>query len=206
MSLLLFYDTETTGLPNNRALDNDASQPHLVQLAAHLVDADTRKVVQSIDLITHPTAWQIPAEVSVIHGITQDYAAKVGIEEWLALKVFMSMWDRCDARIAHNEEFDAKIIRIGAVRYLSKLHVDKWGGGKAYCTSDMTQQEMNLPPTERMRAAGRFGPRKPRMAEAYRFYTGKELFNAHTAIADVNACMEVYWAVTDRRSAEPDAL
>ena len=38
MNLALFYDTETTGLPDFKAPSEAQHQPHIVQLAALLVD------------------------------------------------------------------------------------------------------------------------------------------------------------------------
>ena len=197
MNLAIFYDTETTGLPLFKEPDNHPSQPHLVQVAAHLVDLDTRDVVQSIDLIVKPDDWIIPDEVAAIHGITTEHANEVGVPEDFVLRVFGNLW-KSRLRVAHNESFDARIIRIGLTRFTDADVVGRWRKGKAECTSDLTINGINLPPSERMKAAGFKGPKKPRMGEAYKFYTGKELENAHSAIADVNACMEVYWAVKDK--------
>lgn len=44
MKTALFYDTETTGLP----LSEHPDQPHIVQLAAILVDLDTRREIASM--------------------------------------------------------------------------------------------------------------------------------------------------------------
>ena len=200
MNLALFYDTETAGLPLWKQPDDHPSQPHLVQVAAHLVDMDTRDVVQSIDLIVKPDDWIIPDEVAAIHGITTEHANEVGVPEDFVLRVFGNLW-KSRLRVAHNESFDARIIRIGLTRFTDADVVGRWRNGEAECTSDLTINDMNLPPSERMKAAGFNGPKKPRMSEAYKHYTGMELVNAHSAIADVNACMEVYWAVKDNYGA-----
>ena len=92
MNLAIFYDTETTGLPLFKEPDNHPSQPHLVQVAAHLVDMDTRDVVQSIDLIVKPDNWIIPDEVAAIHGITTEHANEVGVPEDFVLRVFGNLY------------------------------------------------------------------------------------------------------------------
>ena len=196
MNLAIFYDTETTGFPSGKKFDDDPCQPHIVQLAAHLVDTDTREIVSSMDVIVKPDCWEIPQVTTDVHGISTEHALAVGVPEDEVVSMFLRMWQG-RTRIAHNEQFDAKILRIAAMRFKGKVCADVWRQGPAECTSDMTQNIINLPPSERMIKAGRTGPKKPRMSEAYKHFTGKELENAHSAIADVNGCMDVYWAVKD---------
>lgn len=43
MNAALFYDNETNGLPLFKEPSNHPGQPHIVQLAAVLVDLDTGK-------------------------------------------------------------------------------------------------------------------------------------------------------------------
>ena len=62
MNPALFFDTETTGLPLFKEPSEHPDQPHLVQLAASLVDLDTRAVLSSIDVIVKPDGWTIPDE------------------------------------------------------------------------------------------------------------------------------------------------
>lgn len=87
MNLALFYDTETTGLPLFKEPSEHPDQPHIVQLAACLVDLDTRKTIASMDVIVKPNGWTIPAEVSAIHGITTEHAMDVGISEAMAIEL-----------------------------------------------------------------------------------------------------------------------
>ena len=70
MALLFFYDTETTGIPNFKEPSEHPDQPHIVQIAAALVDDETRKTVSSINLIIKPDGWAIPEELTEIHGIS----------------------------------------------------------------------------------------------------------------------------------------
>lgn len=64
MKPILFYDTETSGLPLFHEPSEHPDQPHIVQLGACLVDPDTRRVISTIDLIVRPDGWEIPAEVA----------------------------------------------------------------------------------------------------------------------------------------------
>ena len=88
MKLALFYDTETTGFPSSKELDHP-DQPHLVQIAAHVVDVDSRKVINSIDLTVKPDGWDIPEKASDIHGITTELASAVGVSERFAIAAFL---------------------------------------------------------------------------------------------------------------------
>jgi len=191
MNTILFYDTETTGLPDWKAPSESETQPHLVQLAAILADADTRSVISTLDLIIKPNGWEIPVEVSEIHGITTELANQVGVDETDALAVFMQMTG--GKRVAHNKTFDQRIIRIALKRYgYGDYEVDQWAEKEDHdCTMLMAKPIMQMGPK------GRYGYKSPKLSEAYLHFTGKELQNAHTAMADAQACMEIYWAMQD---------
>lgn len=203
MTPILFYDTETTGLPLFNQPSEHPDQPHIVQLAALLVDPDTRQTISSMDVIVRPNGWIIPSDVADVHGITTEHAAAVGIEEKTALDMFMALWAGPGRlRIAHNEQFDARILRIGLKRFFDRPdevlpRSDEWKSGTAECTARLATPICALPPTEKMKAAKRFHHKTPNLGEAYRHFTGKELENAHSAMADVRACMEVYFAIKE---------
>lgn len=186
MNLKLFFDTETTGLPVWSQPSGDECQPHIVQLAASLVDADARKVIQTIDVIIKPDGWEIPADSSAIHGITTEYAMDVGVSELLAVDMLLGLLgDR--ERIAYNQQFDERIIRIALKRYDFREDViDSWRSGRKDCAMKLS------------RAA--IGGKNPTLSAAYEHFTGKPLDGAHSAITDTNACMDVYFAALDAAS------
>lgn len=192
----LFYDTETTGLPLFHEPSEDPRQPHIVQLAAALVDLDSRRTIASMDVIVRPDGWEIPAEVAAIHGITTDHARAVGVAEATALRMFVGFYN-ARKRIAHNEQFDARIVRIGLKRYDVGLDPDVWKAGPSECTQALSTPILKLPPTEKMRAAGRMHSKSANLGEAYKHFTGNELVGAHSAMVDVQACMAVYFAIKD---------
>lgn len=197
-NLALFYDTETTGMPLFSEPSEDPRQPHLVQLAADLVDLDTRESVQSLDVIIKPRGWEIPAEVSAIHGITTEMANDLGVPEDLAVELFLSILGTpLRTRIAHNETFDARILRIALKRYYDDAVADTFKAGPTQCTARMSTSICALPPTDKMKAAGRHHFKTPNLGEAYRHFTGQELQGAHSAIVDVRACRTIYFAMLD---------
>lgn len=192
----LFYDTETTGLPLFHEPSEDPRQPHIVQLAAALVDLDSRRTIASMDVIVRPDGWEVPAEVAAIHGITTEHARAVGVAEATALRMLVGLYN-ARKRIAHNEQFDARIIRIGLKRHDVGLDPDVWKAGPSECTQALSTPILKLPPTEKMRAAGRMHNKSANLGEAYRYFTGNELVGAHSAMVDVQACMTVYFAIKD---------
>lgn len=203
MNLALVYDSETTGLPLWSEPSSDPRQPHLVQLAALMLDLDTGKTVASMDVTVRPSGWTIPDEVAFIHGITTERAAAVGIDEEVAVATFLQMWMKVDDaggfRIGHNESFDARILRIGLQRYIDDAAADYWKVAAAECTAQQATPIMALPPTPKMVAAKRHHHKTPNLREAYQFFTGAPLENAHTAMADARACLDVWLAIRRMR-------
>ncbi len=198
MKTALFYDTETTGLPLFSQPSEDPRQPHIVQLAAILVDLDKREILQCMDVICKPDGWVIPDEVIAIHGISNERATEEGISEKLALEKFMDFHSKCVLRIAHNESFDARIIRIAQHRFgSSDMELAAWKTGKAECTQRLATPIMKLPSTEKMKAAGFFKNKSANLGEAVQHFTGKPHVNAHSALADARACLRVYFAIQD---------
>lgn len=194
MKPILVFDTETTGLPDFKAPSEAPHQPHIVQLAALLVDPGSRATIASMDVIVRPDGWTIPNEVAAVHGITTERAAAVGVSESIALGLFMDLWGDAGLRVAHNEQFDARIIRIAQHRF-DCGDLDAWKAGKAECTARLATPICNLPPSEAQRAKTSFKRKSPTLGEAYRHFTGRDLENAHSAMADVLACQDVYFAI-----------
>lgn len=199
MNLALAYDTETSGLPLFNEPSEDPRQPHIVQLGAVLFDLDTYQEIASLDVIVRPDGWVIPDEVAAIHGITTERAMDVGVPARVAFDLLLELWACSGVRIGHNEQFDARLVRIALMRHrdndpAAEIH-QQWKAGKAECTQLLATPILKLPPTERMRAAGRNHHKSANLGEAYQFFTGKPLEGAHSAMVDVRACMEVYRAI-----------
>ncbi|SNY95523.1 3'-5' exonuclease [Halomonas sp. hl-4] len=189
MTPVLFFDTETTGLPDWKSPSDSEHQPHLVQIAAILADANTRQEIATMDLIIKPDGWAIPDEVAEIHGITTEKALAVGVPEQQALSTFLALHDRCTLRVAHNTTFDNRIIRIAMKRFApDAIPEEEWKDRERYyCTL--------------INARKQFGGKDGHaLGELYERLTGKTLEDAHSAMADARACMEVYWHLLDHEA------
>lgn len=189
-NLALIWDTETTGIPDWKIPSEDATQPHMVQLAAVLVDVDTAKVVQSMDVIIRPDGWDITPELTEIHGLAHEYAMDVGVSEKMALEMFLELWNGRQ-RIAFNTTFDNRIIRIATKRYCAEDVIDRWHAGK--------QGEEWV--CMMMAARKAMGGKQPTLAEAYQHIIGADLQDAHTAMGDTRACMDIFFALRNAQTA-----
>lgn len=206
-NLALFYDFETSGLPLFSQPSEDPAQPHIVQVGAQLVNMDTRIVVQSLDVIVRPDGWIIPDDVAAVHGITTEMAMDLGVPESTAVEMLLHLWkpEAPRLRIGHNESFDARIMRIGLMRFMDEAMADSWKAGAAECTQKMATPICKIPPTEKMKAAKRFHHKSANLREAYEFFTGKTLDGAHNAMVDVDGCKTVYFAIKDMEGVEAAA-
>lgn len=199
----LIYDTETTGLPDWSKPSEDPSQPRITQLCAELVDDDSGEVLAAMHTLIKPDGWTIPPYLEKLTGITTEKCRNFGVPMSAALRVFMGMHLCAGQRVAHNESFDMRMIRIEIMRdprfnnhangELSPA--DVWKGRPAFCTCERSKNIIKLPPTPRMAAKGMTSHKPPNLGEAYLHFTGKPLEGAHNAAVDVMACKAVYFAL-----------
>lgn len=205
MRTALVYDCETTGLPLFKEPSNHPDQPHIVQLAAFLVDLESRKTIASMDVIVRPDGWTIPNDMTAIHGITTKHAQDYGVPEAQAVDMLLALHSNATMRIAHNEPFDARIARIGIKRFIDPRDPglvipvsDDWKASNAECTAQLSRHICQLPPTAKMKG----GFKTPTLMEAYQHFFGQDFPCQHTARADATACMRVYFAIQDLNKGE----
>lgn len=206
MSALIF-DTETTGIPNYKLPVNAPSQPYIVQLAAILTD-DDGKVVNSFDLMIKPDNWSIPTDAAAVHGINTELAEKYGLPIEVALNVFERLYRKADFLVAHNIDFDLRMLR----RYYANDGECPFLQGMVtpFCTKQAMTEICKLPLTEKQIAAQKRNPgwtppggwdtyKAPTQGEAYEFVTGYPLEDAHNAMNDAEACLEVWQYLFDKK-------
>jgi DNA polymerase-3 subunit epsilon len=179
--MILYFDTETTGKADLRAPLDAPHQPHIVQLAALLCD-DDGKELQSLNVIIKPGNWIIPPEATEIHGISHDLAMQVGVSAKSAMSVFEWLCKAANLYVAHNIEFDDFVC---ASEFLRCFNADlSISFDDQFCTMKAMTGVCNIP--------GPYGPKWPKLIEAYRHCFQKDFDGQHDALADVRACKAIH--------------
>jgi len=182
MTEIIVFDTETTGIPDWKTPSGGDNQPHIVELAACRVNVEDRRVIDDFQFIVEPDGWEIPQEVADIHGITTERALEAGIPEAMVLEKFLAFWGG-RKRVAYNTTFDNRIIRIATKRFGDELTIASWKGGEYECAMLGSRRVM--------------GGKQPKLSEAYQYFMGREIEDAHSAMGDVLATIDVYFAMKD---------
>lgn len=184
---LLFFDTETTGIPRNyKAPASDLRNwPRLVQIAWLLTDANGDEVAAR-EHIVKPAGFVIPAEAARIHGIDTARALREGADLAAVLDAFSADLARATLLVAHNVAFDEKIVgaellRAGRVNQIESL--------KRLCTMQSATDYCRLP--------GNYGYKWPTLAELHGKLFGETFVGAHRALTDVRACARCYFRLRD---------
>jgi DNA polymerase-3 subunit epsilon len=105
-------------------------------------------------------------------------------------------------RVAHNETFDRRILRIAMTRAgIERDMIEAIEARASYCTCNAAKPIVNLPPSPRMLARGMKGPKSPKLAECYLHFFGEPLSGAHDALIDARACARLYGALQQQGAA-----
>lgn len=195
---ILLWDSETSGLPLFKEPSSHPGQPRIIQLTALLCNAKGDKLSSLDVLVDHP-GLVLDEEIVNLTGIYDGKCRSGGVAIDAALGLFLSMWRKASVRVAHNESFDARMVRIELKRAGQVALADEWKEGNAFCTMQATKPILRLPPTAKMQATTRFANafKSPNLGEAYKWATGKEIQGAHNAMYDVLALKAVFFALGD---------
>lgn len=188
---VLFFDTETTGLPLDykASIANTDNWPRMVQLAWLIHDINAN-LIQERSVIIKPEGFTIPVEVSAIHGITHERAMDEGIPLADVMEEFDADLISVPLAVCHNVPFDRAITGAERVR-LNR----PWGFHTAFkCTMAEGTAMCNLP-----------GRKWPKLQELHQFLFGKGFEGAHDALVDITATAKCYWEIQRRKNADPRA-
>ena len=198
-TMMIFFDTETTGLPLVRgvsALEKKGIWPDLVSLAWRIYN-DKGELGKMVYSVVKPDGWKISAESTKIHGITTEYALEHGRPLADVIADFKADLAMVDTVVAHNMEFDKNVIfnackwRLG----IEPVWVSVAGsvaGGRAegeICTMDKSKDELKIP-----NPYPKYGPYKsPSLSELYKDTFGTDFKGQHNSQNDVEAMCAIYW-------------
>ena len=190
---VLFFDTETTGLPKDKyqpATFSKDNWPDLVSISWQLYSGDELKRKEAF--LIKPDGWTISEEVSKIHGITHEMAEKNGLPLMTVLKLFKLDLAYSDLIVAHNIDFDKNVL-LNAYKWRLNMEPSFWPHEKEFCTAQNSKADLKLP--SRQKVVNPKDPYKlPRLDELYEATFGEPApSNAHSAERDVEVMQKIFW-------------
>ena len=185
--MLLFFDTETTGLPKNFEIDPVKKWPRVVQLAWSLYDAEGTRHSRN-SFIIYPTDFTIPMDAARIHGITTERARAEGTSLYKVLPQFNADVMKATRIIAHNLDYDLPIINTEFVRCRMETGLLK----KEPCCTMKPREVVEFC---KLPARSGRGYKWPTLNELHMQLFGEGFADSHNAGADVDACARCYFAL-----------
>lgn len=180
---VLIFDTETTGKWEFGLNGTDPAQPNLLQLGAILREDGVIRA--EVNVIVFPESSIHPKALEV-HGISEEIADKNGVSQKSACLMFEDMLHLADRVVAHNLDFDLKIMKRAFWRC-------GWSDFKVFesvdqvCTMKESTDVLRLPAPKNKK-----GFKWPTLNEAHIYFTNQPVIDAHDAMVDVRACVAVY--------------
>ena len=163
MRNIVAFDVETTG--------TDSSKDVIIQLAAVKFDKDFNRLDSYCCYVKPMEDFEIAPGAFEKHGLTKEFILENGIPSNEVMEAFNRFCEDCDMLSYNGNNFDIKFIdkemrSVGIEFSLDRVFYDS------------------------MRLETMLNPR--RLEIIYKNYTGRDLDDAHNALADVNATIEVF--------------
>ncbi|MBR1593743.1 MAG: bifunctional DNA primase/polymerase [Alloprevotella sp.] len=203
---LMFFDTETNGLPSKYYHDI-TDQPRVVQLSWIVADEDGN-VQKRFGCLIKPVDFDISDEAVKVHGITKEKAMRDGILIKEAISLFLADLNSCNALVGHNVSFDIQVLRgeLKRLNITNAIHEIPY-----YCTMRLSVDYCKLP-TEAayirnfsqylsysLRHPREYKYKFPKLIELYEFLFDERFDNAHDANADIEATAKCFFELIKRK-------
>jgi DNA polymerase III epsilon subunit-like protein len=187
-------DTETSGLANFALPADHPDQPHLAELSIILCDKNLEPLGYENYLIK-PDGWEVTPGATAVNGLTTERLEREGVPLAGVLARYVEIIDAGVVMIAHNAQYDGKIMR-GELR--------RAGGDDRFMLTKTICTMRGM--TEHCQLAGSRGKWKwPTLNQAYEFVSGAARASlAHSADNDATACLAVAsWMLMNGKLPEP---
>ena len=191
MTRVLFFDTETTGLPRKRgvsALEDASIWPDLVSISWQIFE--NKELVRKCSYIIKPVGFKIPSESVKFHGITTEFAEDNGKPLYDVLTQFAEDVKTCNFIVAHNLEFDKNVV-FHSFKWRLFKDVEWWPSTGEFCSLQKSMYEMKL--------FSKFGKpsdpyKMPGLDELWKDTFGSAApANAHSSDRDVDVLQQIVW-------------
>lgn len=162
---IVCWDVETTGL--------NPKEDFMIQLAVSKFSKETMEIIESKKWYVKPAHnYTISPQAQAVHGLTKEFIEANGVYFKELAPEFFKMIEDADLLTYNGNTFDIKFLNEECKRWGLPLPIV----GKNFY--DAFAMEC------------RFHPRN--LSAVYKSYTGVDLEDAHDALADVNATIEVF--------------
>ena len=153
----------------------------MVQLAYLLYDSKGTLILSNETLIK-PDGFSIPKDASDVHGITTEFALNNGNGINEVLSNFEEQCLKSKYLVAHNINFDSKIMGSEFLRNTSRNPISKL---QLLCTMEAS--------TDFCKIEGYYGYKWPKLSELHIKLFGVDFEGAHNALADIEATARCFW-------------
>jgi len=155
---------------------------------AWLVTDDAGTEMECGEHIVKPDGFTIPERAAQIHGITTEIALQQGVDIRTVLEAVVAGIHRAVTLVAHNIQFDEKIVGSELIRAGFRNYVEE---KRRLCTMLSSTDYCGLP--------GPYGYKWPTLADLHTRLFREGFTGAHRALADVRACARCFFELRRRR-------
>ena len=181
--MYLFFDTETTDLPKDfDAPETDVRNwPHIIQIA-WVVGESLETMTAPQSHLIKPSGFTIARGAFDVHGISKEDAQRKGLPLKPVLVSFLKDVAAATTVVAHNIEFDTKVVGAECVRHNIANPIRQ---KKMRCTMKEAAQYCRIP--------SKRGFKWPRLTELHKTLFNADFANVHDAASDCLACMRCFF-------------
>ena len=191
--MILVLDTETNGLPRDwKAPAEDAENwPRIIQIAWQQFTPEGKKIAEHNYLIK-PNGFELKKEAQEVNKITREMLEKDGVEIGYALEMLELSLDITTRIVAHNIQFDKKVVQAELLRLKREPVLAKMHDIEKVCTMHGSTKFCAIP--------GPYGNKWPKLEELFeKLYPGEQITdNMHDALVDVSVTAQCFFELKKR--------